>query len=149
MNLGSMYKHSADFRTFVNNDLPSIYVGLELELENLTPIHVNAPPKMWEFRNEGTLRGDYTAEIVFQHPYFGKDIELAIGYYKEWLGNHHPKLSYRCSTHVHIDVRSLDVEEYLQYRALTILFEPVFYNLSSPERYINWYCVPYSRMQYL
>lgn len=51
-------------------------------------------------------------------------------------------LSERCSTHIHVNVQDLTIDQFRSFLWLSIATEPVLMALCSPQRQNNTYCVP-------
>ncbi len=77
-------------------------VGIELELEGSD--HIEAD--MWDCTEDGSLRNG--CEMVCSRPYNGQELLDAINNLSEAVAESHAEGTWRCSTHVHMDMRDAD-----------------------------------------
>jgi hypothetical protein len=136
---------------------PEVLVGIEVEIENLNPVVPSNSPlngsstasyidvlfrNVWNKTVDSSLR-DNGYEYVSRVGLKAKDAPAALHLLRTYLETYYSKakLSYRCGTHVHIDVRDLTVEQFVNLCCLYMLFEDLFYKVSG-ERWKNIFCVP-------
>lgn len=112
-------------------------VGLELEIEGLA-----LPPNVphWQAKAEGSLQNGVE--------YITKPIKLdAVRLYVDSLRKYIAdmdgvvKPSYRCSTHVHVNVGTGTVADMLGFVVVFTLFEPLLLALCGPQRNGNLFCM--------
>lgn len=132
-------------------------VGLEIELEGMT-----TPPqvlrdtqglgKWWSVVEDGSLRGGngtYTGEFVFNAPMFGADVVDALVNLENAIvgADTIPKLSRRCSVHVHLDVRDMTLQQVQKMVVLYVLCEEIFFSVAGEHRKSNFYSYPLTKLQ--
>lgn len=112
--------------------------GIEIELEG-----VESPSnslRYWEAKSDGSLR-DNGVEYVCSSPWGGLDLYNAIMEVDSELYSRSPKETWRCSTHVHVDVRDLTVKQLKRMILAYIFYERVLFRCSGFHRYKNNFCV--------
>lgn len=96
----------------------------------------------WNLVKDGSLREG----IEFVTPQvFGKDIIQALNvlsYVHSEMKQFPPRFSYRCSTHVHMDVRDLDRDRFLSLVIIYLMYERYLFDFWGQNRYKNIYCIP-------
>lgn len=124
-------------------------VGVEVELENIRySKHDNKFPPLfdlWNYHEDGSLRNG--SEFVFKGGLRGSNIVAAMdllgAFVEKWDSTKSPiNISDRCSVHVHLDIRDLDM---LQIRNLVmwyIFVERAMFSLVDKSRAKNNYCRP-------
>jgi hypothetical protein len=127
--------------------LPSQYMGVEVEVENVDwrdwrqdePGLARAVEAYWSVEEDGSLRNK-GIELV-SRPYFGQDLlnalqvlEAGLPAYASW--------SLRTSVHVHLDVRDLEPRQLLSMVYMYIFLERVLFAYA-PDRVDSQYCVPW------
>lgn len=117
-------------------------VGVEIELENARPLRLT----YWNSIRDGSLRNN-GQEYVMRQPLGGVDLFEAAIEIDSALHNIHPDASWRCSTHVHVDVRDMTVPQFKKFLLLYILFEGVIFECSGIHRYQNNFCPAYGFAQ--
>lgn len=130
------------------------FLGIEIELEHLRHFGGSFRDKLyqaglWTLTEDGSLR-DHGLEFIMQtrggEPLKGADVIRALDTFKavmsEYIGHYDdpPSCSSRTSIHVHVDVRDLDFPSLKKFILLYLVFEKIFFNWSSPDRYCNAYC---------
>lgn len=120
-------------------------VGIELEVEGkYLPDHypVNTT---WSAKSEGSLQSgmEYVskpikaAEVATQVQALAKFLsECGMGPYKCQI-----KPSYRCSTHIHVNMLGEMVGDFLGFVVIFTMFEPVLLSLCGPQRDGNLFCL--------
>ncbi len=112
-------------------------VGIEVELEN---IRTSFPAsRNWRVEGDGSLR-NHGAEFVFRNPLGGRDLFHAIVELDSHLFENNPDASWRCSTHVHLDVRDMDANQLKNLFIAYIVYERVLFRCSGWHRLKNNFC---------
>ncbi len=112
-------------------------VGIEVELEN---IRTSFPAsRNWRVEGDGSLRNN-GAEFVFRGPLGGRDLFRAIVELDSHLFENNPDASWRCSTHVHLDVRDMTVPQLKNLFIAYIVYERVLFRCSGWHRLKNNFC---------
>lgn len=115
------------------------YLGIECEIENCT-INKTITDPIWEFKKDGSLRNNGLEAIT--PPIKASRIESALWTLFTKRLNPGYEYSDRCSTHVHMNVRTL-TEEQLKSLVLTyMVFEKALFHWVGHNRNENIYCVP-------
>lgn len=118
--------------------LPEGNIGIELELESPRSFRdVNG----WERKPDGSLRDG--VEYVFEGPAGGEVALQRILNMGEYLSRNQPEPTFRCSTHIHLDVRDLTFIQYDRLVAAYALFEHVLFDHCSPYRRYSNFCTPF------
>lgn len=112
--------------------------GIEIELENMTV----SPPNFnyWEAKSDGSLRNS-GMEFVCSSPWGGRDLYNAAIEIDSFLFGNSPDESWRCSTHVHIDVRNMNIPQLKRLILAYIVYERILFKCSGWHRYKNNFCV--------
>lgn len=112
-------------------------VGVEVELEN---IRASFPAsRYWRVEGDGSLR-NHGAEFVFRGPLGGRDLFHAIVELDSHLFQNNPDASWRCSTHVHLDVRDMTATQLKNLLIAYIVYERVLFRCSGWHRLKNNFC---------
>lgn len=112
-------------------------LGVEVELEN---IRSRMPAsRYWEVKSDGSLRNS-GAEFVFREPLGGKDLYDACINLDSMLYDKNPDPSWRCSVHVHIDVRDLTPSQVKKFILVYATLERILFDASGWQRYRNNFC---------
>lgn len=124
-----------------NNQHPLIVgtnrVGIEVELEN---IRASFPAsRNWRVEGDGSLRNN-GAEFIFRNPLGGRDLFHAIVELDSHLFQNQPDASWRCSTHVHLDVRDMTAHQLKSLFIAYIVYERVLFRCSGWHRLKNNFC---------
>lgn len=112
--------------------------GVEIELENLNIEHPRF--NYWTAKSDGSLR-NAGMEFVCSHPWGGIDLYNAALEIDSFLFNNNPDSSWRCSTHVHVDVRDMTAKQLKKMILAYIFYERVLFKCSGWQRYKNNFCV--------
>ncbi len=117
----------------------STFVGVEVELEDVWFVKEDAQTQLayWEFHKEGSLRGK-SAELVFFRPLAGIDIVTALEELERFVKK--PKLSVRCSVHVHIDCLLLGFDALWSTILTALVCEPLLYHYCAGRKN-NLFCL--------
>lgn len=113
--------------------------GVEIELEN---IHLPPNAVGWRQEADGSLR-DNGREYVFRQPEtLERSGELLTGLHATFEELRiKPKASNLTSTHIHIDVRDLNVTQFLDFVACLMVVEPDLMNASGKDRQNNYFAL--------
>ena len=100
--------------------------------------------KVWRQEGDGSLRAKpECCEYVFKEPLSYEDSITAVG----WLNAQHKKngtvlnWSFRCSTHVHLNVQEMELSALLRLVYLYYIFENLLVKWSGEEREGNRFCL--------
>lgn len=141
MKIAQIYGQRATYPTIQGHPLivGTNLAGIEIELEE---IHLGDEPtfQYWEAKQDGSLRNS-GMEFVCSSPWGGRDLYAASLEIDSFLFRHSPDASWRCSTHVHIDVRDLTVPQLKRLILAYIVYERVLFRCSGWQRYKNNFCV--------
>lgn len=111
-------------------------VGVEVELEGI-PMAPHL--KYWEAKADGSLRNN-GVEFVFSQPLGGIDIYRAIEEFHSAMAKLGPSMTWRTSTHVHLDVRDMSVPEFRRLLLAYVGYEDVLFQLSGAHRAHSIFC---------
>lgn len=111
--------------------------GVEIELENVTNRDLRSP--YWEVKNDGSLRNN-GVEFVNNGPQGGANLFNACVDLDSFLQDKNPDGNWRCSTHVHVDVRDMTTPELKRFILGYIVYEKLLFRLSGMHRYANNFC---------
>lgn len=124
----------------------NIGVGIEIEVENTSAIF----PTGWARHRDASLRGDNALEFITHYGFrlghtfnLLNDLSTHIEYVRKI--NKKPSLfsfSERTSTHVHLDCRTLTLDQIRSFVQLYILFEDSLFEYSGASRKENIFCIP-------
>ena len=114
---------------------PTTFIGVEIELEKVNLSYL--PNGTWTATEDGSLKeeGREFITIPIQFKYLEVEIQ------RLFKGIKSCNASTRCSVHVHINVRDMNLEELYNFILLYIIFEKSLYNYSG-SRIDNNFCVP-------
>lgn len=114
--------------------------GIEIEVEghNIAPINT----KFWTCTRDGSLRGE-SMEYISNGPQLFKDFKKIHAELMQHFKDHEtiPKMSFRTSVHVHLNVNHLTPDELRTVVYLYLLFEEDLLKFSGEERYGNRFCL--------
>lgn len=136
------------------------FFGIELEYEKLG-VHfsrwhsrvldadeelANRLRKYWEIKQDGSLRGEHSAEFCFAAPLpYNLAKERIDDLFKGFERIALPTTSIRTGYHVHLNVRDMTIAELQDLFILYALFEPVWYTYAAADRSGNVFCQPWWR----
>jgi len=152
--IGDSIGHSPDTKTCVPSDalVDTTLVGVEVELENIRGLDVDGGTvpygKRWVAVYDGSLR-DHGAEFVLREPLSGKDLVdslIALERKLKYDGIE-PRISDRTSVHIHLDIRSLSIEELRNLILLYTIFERPLFNYAGKNRKHNIFCASFADTQ--
>ncbi|MGL4352781.1 MAG: amidoligase family protein [Aeromonas popoffii] len=112
-------------------------VGVEVELENVADWDMNSD--YWVIKEDGSLRNN-GREFVFRGPTGGKDLYNALVELDTFLTERNPDGNWRCSTHMHLDVRDMNVKQLKLMILAYVAAEKALFRLSAMHRYTNNFC---------
>lgn len=133
------FEHKAS-RVLTHSDC--IY-GIEVETETWRPeaAHQLKMHPYWHFTRDGSLRGDWAMEAV-SVPMRGTTLVRAVRMLCSYL-NEKP-FSYRCSTHVHLNLLDLDAKQLPSLALTCLLTDNLLFTAGGGERRGNYNCRPAS-----
>lgn len=112
--------------------------GVEIELENM---HMSRPRfNYWTAKSDGSLRNG-GMEFVFSNPWGGRDLYNAAIEIDTFLFENNPEETWRCSTHVHVDVRDMTSAQVKKMILAYTVYERILFRCSGWHRYKNNFCV--------
>lgn len=111
------------------------YIGLEIELEKVKITSI--PNGTWKMTEDGSLKEEGKEFITIPIQFKYLEVELD----RLFKGLKSSSASTRCSVHVHINARDLNLEELKNFILLYLIFEKSLYNFSG-NRINNNFCVP-------
>ncbi|WPK42018.1 hypothetical protein [Escherichia phage vB-EcoP-XT32] len=116
-------------------------VGIELELEGSD--HIEAD--MWDCTEDGSLRNG--CEMVCSRPYNGQELLDAINNLSEAVAESHAEGTWRCSTHVHMDMRDADSNILKKTILAWTFYEKMLFKCSGYHRYRSNFCPAFAVVQ--
>ncbi len=134
---------------FTGNDvLPAVgALGFEIELEGIHGGHWPRDIEGWVRKDDGSLRNG--KEYIFDGPQSG---DLALNSLRAMavkMAEVGVDPTFRCSTHVHLDVRDLNWDQYERTVLLYMVFEDMFFDHCQPYRRHSNFCVPFQSNDWL
>lgn len=119
-------------------------LGYEVELENAKSWPV---VKGWVKKPDGSLRDGI--EYIFDGPQSGEKAVLSLEAFHDAMAKAKPDPTFRCSTHVHLDVRDMQFNEYERLILAYIVFEDVMFDHIDRRRRDSNFCVPFYKNDWL
>lgn len=117
-------------------------IGIEVELENLHKKFEQWPrPDGWVLKGDGSLRDGM--EYIFDGPQSGDDALSSIKAIAKAFGENGVDPTFRCSTHIHLDVRDMEFVKYERLVLAYMVFEDVFFDHCQPHRRQSNFCIPF------
>lgn len=115
---------------------PFVYLGLEVEVENVKGIH-NIVPGSWEVVEDGSLkyRGNEYVTVPIRFRYIEMELRRLFGNMSSAV------FSVRTSIHVHVNSRDLTSTELINFLLLYMIYERSLYNYAG-DRWNNNFCMP-------
>lgn len=119
-------------------------VGIEVEAESSTPdsLPVRMPPRSnWQAKADGSLRNGL--EYVLRAPISVNQVSDSLAELVKVLSKENVNFqnSNRTSTHVHINIQGMKVNEITSFIILWCLFEPLFISWCGEQRTSNHFCL--------
>lgn len=115
------------------------YIGVEVETENVRVWHGDHSP-YWKMTEDGSLRNSGREFVSI--PIKAYRVENALKTLFERQINEDIDFSERTSIHIHMNVRTLTLEQLKAMVLLYLLFEKCLFRYVDKERYNNIFCVP-------
>jgi hypothetical protein len=119
-------------------------VGIELEVEGKY-LPESVPISGWSVKQEGSLQGGWE---YISKPIKAGEVEphvTALHAYLKSFGSGPYKAqilpSYRCSTHIHVNMTTETLGDFLGFIVIFTMFEPVLLSLCGPQRDGNLFCL--------
>jgi hypothetical protein len=110
-------------------------VGIEIEIEGAgLPESVSH----WSAKSEGSLQQGL--EYITK-PIKAENVKQYVDHLKAVLGGYTVKNTYRCSTHIHVNMLPEAVEDILGYYVVFSMFEPLLLSLCGNQRDGNLFCM--------
>lgn len=120
-------------------------VGIEIEIESLTPFPPNDETKYyWKMEHDGSLRGEHNIEYVLRHPRERNKAFKALDNLTIKLKNGGTEIvdSIRAGTHIHINVRDLTLlEMWTMVTCWYVLEELLTSTICGKDRVGNHFCL--------
>lgn len=116
-------------------------VGIELEVEGVS--HIDVP--LWNCTEDGSLRNG--CELVCANPYSGVQLYEAIENLSEAVTRSGAQGTWRCSTHVHLDVRDCDDNTLKKVILAWAFYEKLLFKCSGFHRYRSNFCPAFAVVQ--
>ncbi|AUX83647.1 amidoligase enzyme [Pseudomonas phage NV1] len=134
--------------TFTGNDvLPdSGAIGIEVELENLEARQWPAV-QGWLKKEDGSLRDG--KEYIFDGPQSGDQALASIRAFAAAMATAGVDPTFRCSTHIHLDVRDMTWDKYERLVLLYMVYEDVFFDHCQDYRRQSNFCIPFQSNDWL
>lgn len=151
VSLSNITGHKPDNLKYLPHDgfvLSTCKVGVEVELEGYTTdrrmrfLSGAVHGSQWRITNDGSLR-DGGIELVLRQPLFGKDLHENLLVLDKVREVSKPRLTYRTSVHVHLDVRDLSLEQFVRLVCLYMVFEKALVKYHGGVREDNIFCLPF------
>lgn len=116
-------------------------VGIELELEGISNLEVS----LWNCTEDGSLRDG--CEMVCARPYNGQQLFRAIHNLSDAVNASDAEGTWRCSTHVHMDMRDADSNILKKTILAWCFYEKVMFKCSGFHRYRSNFCPAFAVAQ--
>ena len=130
--------------------LNKCFVGIEIEVENIDQrivmeYHRRNPLSFWYYTSDGSLRNNGLEFVSLK--LMGNDINTALTELNEFISSIEvtPEFSERTSVHIHLDVRSLSVQDLQKLLILVIIFERALIRYCGGSRENNVFCLPFHK----
>lgn len=116
-------------------------IGIELEVEDVNYIEVPG----WNCTEDGSLRNG--CELVCSEPYNGQRLYNAIEALSEAVTRSDAQGTWRCSTHVHLDIRDCDTNQIKKIILGWAFYEKMLFKCSGFHRYRSNFCPAFAVVQ--
>ena len=152
MTVANVFNRNEEIRSYKEDDmwvLPGCMIGVEIELEGVRERFKFKGPAYWEEKQDGSLRDIdshlSSTELVFSLPLCGYDLKRALLAFDTCMKEVavRPKTSPRCSVHVHIDVRDLNMSKLLNLLVIYTIVERMLYKFCGEGREDSNFCIPF------
>ncbi len=131
---------------FLNGRLKVGEVGIEIEAEfDNFNAEVEVPPG-WLQIIDGSLREGY--EYVLRQPSKRENVHKYLDSIYKYFVRNLPKVSDNCSTHVHVNVQRLTVDQLVNFISLYFILEPALINICGEHRKGNLFCLSASNCEH-
>ncbi len=122
------------------------HFGVEIEVENVPfdRMHMVVEDVPWNLVPDGSLR-NAGMEFLSRYPWTRKEVEVESHRFYGWYDRYKFRSGVRTSTHVHVNVLGMHVEQVRAAIAVHALLEPILFRFCGPTREENIYCVPWYR----
>ena len=121
--------------------IPSIArLGFEIELEKHLGGFSNV--RGWSTTDDGSLRGT-RIEYIFDGGAAGEEAERRIQAMHDYLEREPAQPTFRCSTHLHMDMQSADFNEVEKVVLAYMVFEDSFFDQHDRYRRTSNFCIPF------
>jgi hypothetical protein len=120
-------------------------VGVEIELENLSELGFGRTSRRlvyWDAVTDGSLRNNGVEFITKGDGVGGDVLYKAAVELDAFLKELRPDPSWRCSTHIHVDVRDFSLAQLKLFTLAYAYFERFLFKESGWQRYKSNFCVP-------
>jgi hypothetical protein len=119
-------------------------VGIEIELEGMYRVSGRDTLHYWSIIGEDSLRDSGIEFVTKGDGWEGSELIEAFKELEEYLKQHSPKATWRCSNHVHLDVRDLTIQQTKRIILASIIVEDVIYKSAGEHRMDSNFCMPLS-----
>lgn len=143
--------YDADVRSYQPSDLlvSNDLVGVEIECEGIGDKTGRLGTlKFWRVTEDGSLR-DNGCEFILKSPLSGKDLILALRELpaKLNIGELTPTYNDRTSLHIHIDIRDLTFNQFMNYVITYAAFEKPLFKFAGEHRQGNLFCLSHENAE--
>jgi hypothetical protein len=111
------------------------YIGVEVEVER-TPNSVFTSLPSWSRVSEGSIDG---WEAVLRRPMRTHELFLALNEFNDVSFNR-GAFTERTSVHIHVDIRDMTFDQFMNFLTLSTMFEAVLYKYVASHRSHNHFC---------
>jgi len=133
-----------------HEDFPlSSFVGVEIEVEGVRNderfFERIRRSRHWKAVSDGSLRNGGT-ELVMRGPRTGRRLQKSLDQISLFFEGVSHEFSERCSTHVHVDVRDLTEQQFVNFLCISTVFELCLFELDGKSRTANNFCASTERV---
>jgi hypothetical protein len=120
-------------------------VGIEVELEGLYSVRSGRSTlTYWDIIHDDSLRDNGVEFVTKRDGLEGAEIIGAINELQNFLRSHSPKASWRCSDHVHVDIRDMTIQQCKRMILASVITENILYTTAGSHRKDSNFCMPVS-----
>lgn len=119
------------------------HIGIEVEVENANSFRFSN--SAWENKPDGSLRNG--RELVLRRPLNGQALVQAIADFAEAARGANLDLSWRCSTHFHMNVTDMTVSSLKRLLLAKAVYEKALFRCGCENRLRNNFCMPFGVAQ--
>lgn len=120
-------------------------IGIELELEGFSESTRNDASRalgdLWSVESDGSLRNG-GVEFITNGGLGGETLVEAIETLTNFLMNTPHDVTFRCSTHMHINMLDFTVPQVVKFILTYVVMEPYLFSLAGAYRYSSNFCTP-------